>query len=112
MDSARRKSRDAAIACIDRIVLKVSAATYLPSILTGTRDELERLVFAFASVAAPDCRERIHAIWKPYATLKEHHVHRDSHWTKRDASGVVDVAKMRAAMLLPLKQLRDEIEKA
>ena len=111
-DGARRKSREAVLACIDGIVLKVSAATQLTGILMGTRDELERLVFAFASVVAPDHRERSHAAWKPYAALKERHVHRDSHWTKMDPSGVVDVPKMRASMLVPLKQLRDEIEKA
>jgi hypothetical protein len=106
---ARQRSREAAVACIDRIVMKVSGASRLPPILIGTRGELETLVFAFARAVSPERRERIHAAWKPYAALKERHVHRDAHWTKRDASGVVDVAKMRAAMLDPLKKLRDEI---
>ena len=111
-DSTKQKSRGVALACIDRISLNVSTATYLPSILLGTRDELERLVVVFANTVDREHRERILAAWKPYAALKERHVHRDAHWTKRDPSGTVDAPKMRATMLDPLKKLRDEIERA
>ena len=111
-ENAKREARIKALAMLDRVSAAVHPANWLPKILTNTRPELEQLVFDFAARVGAAARNRIHAAWKPYGALSEHQVHPDSSRTNMTAEGVVDLSKMRATMLEPLKKLRYEIERA
>lgn len=105
---AKRESRIAVLAELDRVMLAVGSAHWLPKILNDSRSDLERLVFTFAA-RVPRSMSRIHDAWKPYGALSDFDV-RPEHY--RNKAGDTDLAAMRAVMLTPLSRIKEEIDRA